>query len=126
MKYLLLLLVFPILSASECDQKKKNKTTENKEAVKDSLPVCVRKMIDDASKETPPNSPEQVDEYVYNGKTVYLLTAPCCDQFNVLYDENCKMICAPTGGFTGRGDRKCEDFSKTAQHVKVIWKKEAK
>jgi hypothetical protein len=124
MKYLLLLLVFPILSASECDQNKKNKTAENKEAVKDSIPVCVRKMIDDAGKESPANTPEQVDEYLYNGKTVYLFRAPCCDQFNTLYDENCKAICSPTGGFTGRGDRKCEDFSKTARHIKMIWKKE--
>ncbi len=126
MKYLLILFVVPFLSASECGKKKKNKTAVNIETVKDSIPVCVRKMIDEANKEIPPNAPVQVDEYSYNGKTVFLLTAQCCDQFNTLYDDSCKMICSPSGGITGRGDRKCEDFSKTAKHIKMIWTNTAK
>jgi len=121
MKYLLIVLMLPFLSASECGKKKNNKTADNTETVKDSIPVCVRKMIDAANKETPPDAPEKIDEYVYNGKTVYLFMAQCCDQFNVLYDDSCKMICSPSGGITGRGDRKCEDFSKNAKHIKQIW-----
>ena len=125
MKYLLILLVFPFLSASECGKKKKKKEKADniKEAVKDSIPVCVRKMID---KTMPIDLPEQVDEYIYNGKTVFLLTAQCCDQFNTLYDDSCKMICSPSGGITGRGDRKCEDFSTTAKHVKILWRNTTK
>ena len=126
MKYLLILLVFPFLSASECGKKKKKKIEDNREAVKDSIPVCVRKLIDDANKEMPPNAPVQVDEYSYNGKTVFLLTAPCCDQFNTLYDDSCKMICSPSGGITGRGDRKCDNFSKNASFVKLVWKNPVK
>lgn len=126
MKYLLILLVFPFLSASECGKKKKKKIEDNREAVKDSIPVCVRKLIDDANKEMPPNAPVQVDEYSYNGKTVFLLTAPCCDQFNTLYDDSCKMICSPSGGITGRGDLKCEDFSTTAKHIKLVWENPVK
>ena len=126
MKYLLLLLTFPFLSASECG-KKKNETvvsaTKIADASKDSIPVCVKKIIDDANKETPPNPPLQVDEYLYNGKTVFLVTAPCCDFFNTVYDDSCKMICSPTGGITGQGDGKCKDFSTTAKHIKLIWKK---
>lgn len=79
-------------------------------------------MIDDGLKEIPPSSPVQIDEYIYNGKAVYLFTAPCCDQFNVLYNDSCKKICSPSGGITGKGDGKCDDFSKTARHVKLIWK----
>ena len=93
--------------------------------MKDSIPVCVRKLIDEGNKEIPPNPPQQADEYFYNGKTVFLFTAQCCDQFNTLYDDSCKMICSPSGGITGRGDRKCEDFFKTAKHVKIIWKNPA-
>ena len=126
MKYLLVLLVFSFLSASECGKKKKKKIEDNREAVKDSIPVCVRKLIDDANKEMPPNAPVQVDEYSYNGKTVFLLTAPCCDQFNTLYDDSCKMICSPSGGITGRGDRKCDNFSKNASFVKLVWKNPVK
>ena len=47
MKYLLLLLVFPIIAASDCRAKKKKQTTENRETMKDSIPVCLRKMIDE-------------------------------------------------------------------------------
>ena len=94
MKYLLILLVFPFLSASECGKKK----------------------------EIPPNPPLQVDEYLYNGKKVFLFTAPCCDFFNMVYDDSCKAVCAPSGGITGKGDGKCEDFATTAKFVKSIWK----
>lgn len=83
-------------------------------------------MIDVQQKEIPPNAPVQIEEYVYKGKTVYLFTAQCCDQYNVLYDDSCKMICAPSGGFIGKGDGKCEDFSKMARLVKLIWKESPK
>ncbi len=126
MKYLLILLVFPFLSASECGKKKRIKSIDKTASIKDSIPVCIRKMIDAGNKEIPPNAPVQVDEYNYNGKTVFLLTAPCCDQFNTLYDDSCQMICSPSGGITGRGDRKCEDFSKTAKHIKLVWENPAK
>lgn len=127
MKYLLILLAFPLFSATECGKKKnKEKITDEQvsgnEINNDSIPVCVRKFIDSASKETPPTPPVQVDEYLYNGKKVFLFTAPCCDFFNTVYDENCKMICSPTGGITGKGDGKCEDFSAKAKHIKLIWK----
>lgn len=114
MKYILVLFIFPFLSLSKCGKKK------------DSLPVCVQKILDIQNNEILPDSPVQIDEYKYNGKTVYLFTAPCCDQFNVLYGEDCGMICAPSGGITGKGDGKCENFSKTAEFVKLIWKMPAK
>lgn len=123
MKYLLVLLVFPFLSASECG-KKTNKTAT--EITTDSIPVCVQKIIDERNKEIPPNPPVQIDEYLYNGKTVFLFTAQCCDFYNTLYDDSCKMICSPTGGITGKGDGKCADFLKMAKHVKLIWKNPAK
>ncbi len=123
MKYFLILLVFPFLSSSECGKKTNKMATET---TMDSIPVCVRKMIDERNKEIPPNPPVQVDEYLYNGKTVFLFTAPCCDFYNTLYDDSCKMICSPTGGITGKGDGKCADFSKTAKHVNLIWKNPAK
>ena len=121
MKYLLVLLIFPFLSASECG-KKKNNVSPDSETSKDSIPVCVRKILNNRNKETPSNLPTQIDEYLYNGKKVFLFTAPCCDQYNTLYDENCTHICAPSGGLTGKGDRKCEDFSRTAKFVKLLWR----
>jgi hypothetical protein len=123
MKYIWILLVFPFLSASECGKKK---TGEENAVVNDSIPPCVRKIIDDATKDIPPTTPLQIDEYSYQGKKGYLVTAACCDHYNVFYDENCKMICAPSGGFTGKGDEKCSDFNATAKHIKLIWKKTEK
>lgn len=123
MKYLLVLLIFPFISASECGSPK-NKVVN--ETVADSIPVCIRKMINERKKEASRDPSEQVDEYLYNGKTVFLVRAPCCDQWNRVYDDSCKIICAPSGGITGRGDGKCKDFSKTAIHVKVIWKNSKK
>lgn len=127
MKYIFILLVFPLLSASECGKHKKasvsttEPATEKKEEVKDSIPPCVRKLIEGGNKQEPPESPLQVYEYLYNGKTVYLLNARCCDQYNMLYDDSCRTICAPSGGFTGRGDGKCIDFKDVAKYVRLVW-----
>ncbi|WP_295528587.1 hypothetical protein [uncultured Pseudacidovorax sp.] len=43
----------------------------------------------------------------YLGRRAYLLTSPCCDQFNYLYSAEGVLLCAPSGGLTGRGDGKC-------------------
>lgn len=126
MKYFLLATM--LWSLYSCDGGRKTGSSgtadERPEAVKDSVPACVRKLIDDGKKDLPPTPPLQVDEYVYNGKKVFLFTADCCDQFNVVYDEDCKRLCAASGGITGRGDGNCVDFEKKATYVKVVWKKE--
>ena len=80
-------------------------------------------MINEAISKPSGEGAVQIDEYRYNGNKVYLVTAPCCDQFNTVYDEQCNAICAPSGGITGNGDGKCPDFSVTATHVKLVWKK---
>lgn len=123
MKYLLIFLVFPFLSASECG-KKKNKTDADgqQNAMTDSIPSCMQQIIDAALKEEPSTAIRQIDEYLYKEKTVYLVIAPCCDQYNMLYDTDCQPLCAPSGGFTGRGDGNCADFSNAAKHIKLIWK----
>lgn len=121
MKYLLLIAFIPLFSASECGKKKKKEKTGDTAVVKDTIPACIRSLIDKRRALNPPETPEQVDEYVYKGKTVYLVTAPCCDMFNDLVDDSCRRICSPTGGIHGRGDMKCDDFSKEAKLVKRIW-----
>jgi hypothetical protein len=124
MKYLLILLVFPMLSATDCGKKKSNAAIDAETAANDSLPVCLRQMIDKAKNDTPPTIPIQIDEYRHQDKKVYYVTADCCDFFNIVYTEDCKYICAPGGGFTGKGDNKCPDFFKEATLVRTIWKKE--
>ena len=44
---------------------------------------------------------------VFEGVPLYLIRSPCCDLYNYLYTADGKTFCAPSGGFTGGGDRKC-------------------
>jgi len=115
MKYLLWGLALPLLMAGDCQHKKKSGTGNA------DIPSCVQQLIDEAKNADPPVTPVRVEEYEYRGKKAYLFTAPCCDLYNILYDENCQRICAPSGGFTGGGDRQCTDFDSTAKKIKLIW-----
>lgn len=125
MKYILLLLAFPALMASDCGNKKdKNDDSANSKEDTSAVPACVKKLLDDAAKDTPPTLPIQIDEYSYKDKTVYLVTADCCDFYNIVYDVNCEKICAPSGGIAGTGDGQCPDFSKEAKHIRLVWKKD--
>jgi len=124
LKFSLLLLTVPAFMAGDCENKKEKLTNEKKDTT--AIPVCVKKILDEAAKEIPANLPLQVDEYSFRGKTVFLFTADCCDFYNVVYSDSCVKICAPSGGITGKGDGQCPEFSKEARHVKLIWKKEQK
>lgn len=88
------------------------------------LPGCLKNKIEQIKNEKKWNPPAQIHEYVYNGRTVYLISADCCDQYDTLIDSNCNYICAPSGGIANTGDGKCTDFYKTAKYVRVVWKDE--
>lgn len=127
MKYFLLLLSIPFLSASHCDHHKKGTTGDiTDEADTSKIPACIKAMIPANSKAIPADAPMQIDQYRYKGKTVYAISAPCCDQFNTVMNDSCRVICAPSGGITGRGDGKCKDFADSAKLVKTIWKRPQK
>ena len=51
---------------------------------------------------------------MYAGKPAYLLPSPCCDKFDYLYDSTGVILCAPSGGFAGRGDGSCPEVLRTA------------
>lgn len=86
------------------------------------IPPCLQKQIDEIKTQHVWNPPAQINEYVYKGKTTYLASSDCCDQFQPLYDAECRMICSPGGGFSGHGDGKCPDFEEDAAFVRLIWK----
>ena len=121
MKYLKLLLPLGccFIVAMSCNNKSGGQSTTRN----DSIPACLARQIESFNKKETTNIPIQIDEYTYKGKRSFLFTADCCDQFNTLYDENCNVICSPSGGLEGGGDHKCEDFSKEGKLVKQIWKK---
>ena len=87
-----------------------------------SLPACVQAKIDLIKKVPVWNPPASIYSYVYGDRTVYSFSADCCDQFNVVYDANCKVICSPSGGITGSGNGRCPDFQKKATNETLIWK----
>lgn len=112
MKYILLVLALPVLGAATCKKPQR------------AIPSCIEQKIEAIKAEPTWNPPAEVNEYEYNGKRVYLFSSNCCDQFNMLYDQDCNALCAPSGGYTGRGDGKCSDFQQTAKHVRLVWKDE--
>lgn len=66
-------------------------------------------------------SPLSIWRYTYRDQTVYYFVARCCDQYNTLYDKHGNFLCAPSGGITGAGDRKCPDFYNNRKNEKLIW-----
>jgi hypothetical protein len=86
------------------------------------VPTCIKNKIDSFKLKEPHERPQSVVEYTYKGKKVYYVVMPCCDFFNEVYDENCRYLGAPNGGFTGKGDGKIPDFDAEAKPGKEIWK----
>ena len=85
------------------------------------IPECIQKRIDRVLAGPVWNPPATISKYSYRGQTVYLASSNCCDQFNNLIDELCNSVCAPSGGFTGRGDGRCLDFHETAKLLGKVW-----
>ncbi len=87
------------------------------------IPECILQKIETIKAQQKWNPPGEINEYEFKGKRVYLITAPCCDRYIELVDENCNQICSPSGGFSGKGDMKCPEFSKEAKHVRLVWER---
>jgi len=79
-------------------------------------PTCIQSLINSS------NPPLEVWQYSYNNQTVYLVKPDCCDQYEQLYSTSCSLICAPSGGITGKGDGKCTDFEDVATNGQMVWK----
>jgi hypothetical protein len=68
------------------------------------------------------DAPLEIWRYRYQGQYVYIVIPDCCDQYISLYDEECQFICAPSGGFTGKGDGRCPGFYEIATEGVLVWK----
>ena len=89
--------------------------------IPDGLPECVQKRINEIKSQPVSSPPGKVFRYFYNLRTVYYIPSKCCDIPSSLLDEDCQVICYPSGGFTGQGDGKCLDFLATRSEEKLIW-----
>lgn len=120
------LLLFAFVSLSVAYQQCGQKATAASSESTLGIPSCVQARIDEIKKQPRWNPPAKVEEYNYNGKRVFLFSSPCCDQYNIAVDDSCNQVCAPSGGMTGKGDRKCLDFGEKAKLVSVVWQDERK
>ena len=99
-----------VLSLLSCDRM----DTTTKEV----FPSCFQSIIKGS------NSPLEIWSYQYNNQIVYLAMGDCCDQYDQVYASDCSLLCAPSGGLTGKGDGKCPDFYDKATKGVLIWKKD--
>jgi hypothetical protein len=122
-QFLLIIVVCCCYCCSRCSSGKTTTSTETDKVntPASAIPVCIQKMIDSAKTKAPGTTITQVRQYIYKGARVYLVAAPCCDQFNPLYDSACNLLFSPSGGITGKGDRKNPDFFTVAKEDSLIW-----
>jgi hypothetical protein len=103
----LLLLVSILLILHSCSKRKK---AEN----------CSKNLIELLKNEPLRNPPAKLYKWKVDSKTYYYIPPYCCDQFSSLYDINCSLICAPDGGFTGKGDGNCPEFNGKVKST-LLW-----
>ncbi|HYV53555.1 MAG TPA: hypothetical protein VE933_03105 [Chitinophagaceae bacterium] len=111
MRWLIVILLFTLLGSQTC---------KKQGGVK--LPPCIFDKIEAIQQQPKYNPPATVYRYLYAGNYVYLFSSNCCDQYNYLYDRDCNIICAPSGGFTGKGDSRCSNFKEMATDETLVWK----
>ncbi len=84
-------------------------------------PHWLELLIGRLAAQPPGNPPQTVWRYRYRGQTVYYLPPQCCDQYSVLFDAKGRVIAAPDGGLTGRGDGRAADFFEQRQQGLLLW-----
>lgn len=92
----------------------------------ETLPECIAAKIKILQAEDVWNPPASIWQYEYNGQVVYFIPQHCCDMQSILLDGNCKTVCIPDGGITGKGDGTCPDFFSSRKNEKLIWQDEGK
>jgi hypothetical protein len=113
MKWLIVILLFVFLQSETC---------KNGSSMK--IPSCIAEKIEAIRQQPKYNPPASVYRYQYAGQYVYLISSNCCDQYNYVYDKSCNIICAPSGGITGKGDARCSNFNEMATEETLVWKDE--
>ncbi|GAB3275640.1 hypothetical protein GCM10027347_49060 [Larkinella harenae] len=84
------------------------------------VPECIQEIIERIQKEDSWNPPAKIYRYDYKDQDAYYIPAHCCD-FPSMVIVDCRLFCAPDGGFTGKGDGRCPEFLKEAQNPVLIW-----
>lgn len=85
-------------------------------------PPWLERLIGQIRARPPGNPPQSVWRYRYRGQVVYYLPPQCCDQYSKLFDAEGKVIGAPDGGLTGRGDGRAGDFHELRREGVLLWR----
>jgi len=84
-------------------------------------PPWLELLIGRLAAQPPVHPPQTVWRYLYRGQVVYYLPPQCCDQFSVLFDAKGRVIAAPEGGLSGRGDGRAADFFQQRLQGLLLW-----
>ena len=131
MKYLFLLSIMATMSC-KCSKTNSVAAVEKISLINDSdknivsIPLCIKELIKKLESEPVTNPASKIYSYSFEGKTVYYVPPVCCDNFSDLYNDSCKIIAHPDGGFTGKGDRKKPTFQEDKKAEKLIWEDKRK
>lgn len=119
--YLACMGTLPLL-ATRCPAQNKATNAQTQAAATPCPPEGIKAKIAELQAQPKANPSYEIWEYKYQGQKVYLISADCCDQYNTVYDACLRPLCAPSGGFTGRGDGQCPDFNEKATDKKLVWR----
>jgi len=85
----------------------------------------LQRLISQLQMEPMRSPPAKIVHYRHAGKSYYYLPPQCCDQFSTLYNSQGRVVCAPDGGYSGKGDGKCPpfvyDLLQACNRGQVIW-----
>lgn len=96
---------------------------ERDEPTPSTLPACVQQLIQQNGKRSSGEEFIELYHYTYQKRSVYFGFSACCDRYNVLFDQTCQTLCAPSGGFTGGGDGMCPNFFNEATEETLLWRR---
>lgn len=84
-------------------------------------PKAIQQKITQLQNAPVQNPPAEVWRWRADNAIYYYVTSGCFDQFNYLYDESGEVVCAPDGGFTGKGAGDCPNFQGPISKT-LIWR----
>ena len=98
-----------------------SQTACNKIELEEGVPSCVKKMIKKTKKGKSDNLATEVWKWTVDNQIYYYFSGGCSDCLNYLYDNNCNLICAPSGGFSWGGDGNCPSsiYNNQIERIKI-------
>jgi hypothetical protein len=133
MKIVVIFVAILAFNLSACAQKPaESSKVENIAAKLDTTVPWLQTKIWEYQSRPVSNPARSVIKTTFEGKPVYYVPPVCCDIPSELYAEDGKLICYPSGGFTGAGDLRCPKFKlEYPDYVKdnktsIVWQDKRK